>query len=235
MQPSTVQTATWPTVPQPSTSLAAAREYVRTTSSAITSAEAAQLKRKDKGKAIAYDPKKPKRLTVFAASTFPTWQDKYVELVRQELEATKLDGSSGSGGDKELAGKVSKIAGKGPETKKAMPFVQGMRRRLAQGEPADAVLNRELGFDELEVLGEMVRGLRKTTGCAVVEVVKVDEGAKAGRVVVVEAGGAGESSGADSTDGARGGEEGTRREELPAVAEAAVPGVPTFHFANVDT
>ena len=218
----------WPQVPEPSASLAAAREYVRSTSSAITSAEAAQLKRKDKGKNIAYDPKKPKRLAVYAASAFPAWQDKYVELVRKEFDTTKLsEGGSGSN-DKDLAARVSKMAKEGNggpgETKKAMPFVQGMRRRLAQGEAPNTVLMRELGFDEGDVLREMAKGLRKTTGCTIVEVVKVDATGKSGSVLTAVSG---------DGEGVKGAE-GEKREALPGVAEVAVPGVPTFHFANIE-
>ena len=226
-QPSTIQTAAWPTVPPTSAPLAAAREYVRHTASAITSAEAAQLKRKDKGKTIAYDPKKPKRLTVFVASAFPAWQAKYVELVRREVEALSVKSQGAGSNDKELAAKVAAMAkerGSGAaETKRAMPFVQSMRRRLKEGESGERVLNRELGFDEVGVLREMARGLMKTTGCAVVDVVKVDEGAKSG-VVVVAAGG--------EDEGKR---EGEKKEGLPAVAESAVPGQPTFDFANLAT
>ena len=225
-QSSSIQTATWPAIPSTSASLAAAREYVRHTSSAITSAEAAQLKRKDKGKTIAYDPKKPKRLAIFVASAFPVWQAKYVELVRREFDALSV-GPEAKGGsnDKELAAKVATMAkerGSGAaETKKAMPFVQSMRRRLKDGESGEQVLNRELGFDELGVLREMAKGLMKTTGCAVVDVVKVDEGGKSG-VVAVAAGG--------EDEGKRGGE---KRDGLPAAAESAVPGQPTFDFANI--
>lgn len=102
------------------------------------------------------------------------------------------------------------------ETKKAMPFVQGLRKRIfVLGEPAEGVFERELGFDEVGTLGEMVRGLRRTTGCRAVEVVLVEEGGKSGKVVVAEEG------------------VGARREGLPPVAEAAVPGHPSFHFENV--
>jgi leucyl-tRNA synthetase len=112
--------------------------------------------------------------------------------------------------------KVGQLA-KGPETKKAMPFVQGLRRRLVQqGESVGSVLERKLGFQETETLKEMVKNLKKQTGCSVVEVVAVDEGGKNGEVVVAEQG------------------VGEKREGLPPVAEAAVPGTPSFHFENVE-
>ena len=36
------------------------------------------------------------------------------------------------------------------ESKKAMPFINALKRHLDAGEPADVVLNRELAFNELE-------------------------------------------------------------------------------------
>jgi leucyl-tRNA synthetase len=54
----TIQNALFPKVSQPIPSLTAARDYVRTTSSNITSAEGAQVKRLAKGKTALFDPKK---------------------------------------------------------------------------------------------------------------------------------------------------------------------------------
>lgn len=108
--------------------------------------------------------------------------------------------------DKELNAKVGKMG----EMKKAMPFVQTLKKRLIQGREApETVFERKLPFDEFAVLNEMVGGLKKTTGCKEIEVVAVDEGGKSGEVV-----GTGE-----------------RREGIQA--ENAVPGQPSFHFANI--
>lgn len=101
------------------------------------------------------------------------------------------------------------------EGKKAMPFVQALRRRLANGESAESVFERKLLFDELDTLRKMAAGLRRTTGCTTVDVVAVEEGGKVGRVVLGEG-------------------EGKSRERLPPVAEAAVPGNPSFYFENVE-
>ena len=111
-KPSTIQNALYPVVPAARADLTAAREYVRATSSNITSAEAAQQKKKAKGKDIGYDLKKPKKLTIFAAAKFPAWQEKYIDLVR---EAWHPDTKSIN--DKELNGKIAKMG----EMKKAMP------------------------------------------------------------------------------------------------------------------
>ena len=213
-QPDTVQNALWPPVPASNPSLTASRDYVRATSSAITSAEAAQLKKKDKGKTIAFDPKLPKRLTIFAATKYPAWQDKYIDLVRTEFEKGTLNAN-----DKALVAMVGKMG----EGKKAMPFVQGLKKQLTAAggaEKPETVLERQLPFDEVATLKEMAAGLRRTTGCRVVDVVVVEEGGKAGTVVLGE--GEGEGKG-----------KGERREGLPLTAEAAVPGTPSFYFENV--
>ena len=204
-RPESIQMATWPTINKPSPSLSAAREYVRLTSSSITSAEAAQLKKKGKGKNIAYDPKLPKKLSIFAAASYPAWQQKYIDMVR-DFE------NSGLGDEKELVAKVGKMG----ETKKAMPFVQGLRRRLKGGESASIVFERKLPFDEAAVLTEMVIGLKKVTGCKLIEVVMVGEGGKAGDVVVGEG-------------------KGQKRKDLPQMAENAVPGNPSFYFENLES
>ncbi len=57
-------------------------EYVRSTRSSVTSAEGQALKKRAKGKETAFDPKKPKQLTIYTTKAFPAWQDKYIDLVR---------------------------------------------------------------------------------------------------------------------------------------------------------
>ena len=171
-KPSTIQNAQWPTnIPHADPSLTAAREYVKTTSSNITSAEAQTAKKMAKGKTAAFDPRKPKRLTIFAAKDFPAWQDKYVDLVRDALAKSTLND------DKALNGQVAKM-GKGPEMKKAMTFVQGLKKRLATGEKEDSVFERKLPFDEVGILQDMKKGLMKTTGCKEVKIVEVAEDEK---------------------------------------------------------
>jgi len=168
-----IQNATWPTVPPSDPALTAVREYVKSTTSTITSSEAQAAKRMAKGKGATFDPRKPKRITIFAASAFPAWQDKYVDLVRDMLEKSTLDD------DKALNGAVAKL-GKGPEMKKAMPFVQALKKRLVSGaENPEVVFERKLPFDEVDVLNEMTKGLMKTTGCKDVVIHQVTEENKA--------------------------------------------------------
>jgi leucyl-tRNA synthetase len=127
--------------------------------------------------------------------------------VREEFAKTELKN------DKELIARVTKMG----ETKKAMPFVQELKKRLVQGgERPEAVFDRKLAFDEVATLREMVPGLRRTTGCRVVEVVQVDEGGKTGVVVIAEHG------------------VGEKRVGLAPAAEGAKPGTPSFLFENVE-
>lgn len=190
-------------MPEPSPSLSAAQAYVRATSSSILSSEGQFAKRLSKGKALAFDPRKPKKLTIFAAKKFPAWQEKYVDMVREAFDSLHL-----SFNDKELNAKVGKLG----EMKKAMPFVQSLKRRLVNnGEAPENVFERKLPFDEFAVLGEMISGLKRISGFSEVEIIAVDEGGKTGDVV-----GTGE-----------------KREGL--AAENAVPGQPLYQFKNIDT
>ena len=203
---STIQHARWPDVPDQKADLTAAREYVRTTSSNITSAEGAQLKKMQKGKQVSYDPKQAKRLSIFCALKYPSWQDNVIEVVRQNFADLKLD-----------VGAVSKAIPK-QESKRAMPFVQQLKKSLETGLAPEKVFERKLGFDEVQVLGEMVPGLKATVQkCEVVEVVVVEEGGKEGKIVA----------------GTAGVEVGKVRDGLPPPAESAIPGQPTFFFENV--
>ncbi|KAJ5203354.1 hypothetical protein N7449_005433 [Penicillium cf. viridicatum] len=194
--------AQFPVVPEPSPELTAAQNYVRSTASNIMGSEASFTKKLSKGKAITFDPRKPKQLTIFVAKKYPNWQEKYIDLVRDSFDSLSL-----SFNDKELNAKVGKLG----EMKKAMPFVQNLKRRLVNaGESPATVFDRKLPFDEFAVLSEMVGGLKRTSGFKEIEVIAVDEGGKTGEVV-----GTGE-----------------KREGLSG--ENAVPGTPTFQFVNVE-
>lgn len=205
-KPDTVQNALFPKVPEQQPHLTAAREYVRNTSSNITSAEGGQLKKMQKGKQTSYDPKKDKKLSIYCALKYPTWQDSIIEIVRENFANMKVD----------VAGVSKKIDKK--DSKRAMPFVQGLKKSLESGISADTVFQRKLAFDEVAVLKEMVPALKQTVQkCAVIELVVVDLESKTGRRV--------------------GGTEGASDEELkelPQTAENAVPGQPTFFFANTE-
>lgn len=215
-------------MPAADPALTAAREYVRQTSSNINSAESAQLKKMAKGRQSDFDPKKPKKLTIFVTESFPAWQAKYIELLKEVWDTAankqKID-------DKELNGRIAKMG----EMKKAMPFVQALKKRL-RDEPAEAVLDRKLAFDEKKTLvvrfhnppalppftrfrrangpflQAMVPGLKRAAGLEALQILAVEEGSKTAK------------------DLTAGGEE---VEIKTPVAELALPGTPSFLFENV--
>ena len=200
---STIQVAKFPKLPAVNPSLSAKREYVRNTASNVNSAEGLQLKKKAKGKETSFDPKRPKKLTIFMTDKFPAWQAKYVELLKE-----MWDPKTKSVNDKELNGKIGKMG----EMKKAMPFVQSLKKRLQSGEPAEAVLEQKLAFDEKETLSQMQAGLTRAAGLVACDVLAVEDGGKKGVNLV----------------------DGKTVEVSAPNAENAVPGVPTFFFENVD-
>lgn len=152
---------------EPDVSLATISNYIRSTSSAIGAAEGAQQKRLAKGKDIRYDPKQAKRLTIFVAKSWPAWQARYIDLVREKLEGTTLD-------IKDLSKDIEKA-----DMKKAMPFIHHLKRRLESGESKNAVLERDLGFEEVKVLEEMIVVLKAiVVKLKEVSIVTVEEGAK---------------------------------------------------------
>ncbi|KAF4452476.1 leucyl-tRNA synthetase, cytoplasmic [Fusarium austroafricanum] len=199
----TIHNARFPEIKQVDASLSAKRDYVRNTASNVNSAEGLQLKKKAKGKETSFDPKKPKQLTIFVTDKFPAWQAKYIDLLKEmwNVETKSVN-------DKELNGKIGKMG----EMKKAMPFVQNLKRRLQAGEPASAVLEQKLAFDEKETLLQMVSGLKRTSGLVACHIISVEEGSKKGISL-------GDGKEVDIS--------------VPA-AEHAVPGQPTFHFENVE-
>lgn len=100
------------------------------------------------------------------ALTYPNWQNKYIDLVREAFDEVTLTVN-----DKELNPKVQKLG----ETKKAMPFVQGLKRRL-QVEPPATVFERKLVFNEVETLKQVLPTLKKNTGCQNIDIVIVEDG-----------------------------------------------------------
>jgi leucyl-tRNA synthetase len=197
-----IQNALWPEAAATDASLSAAQNFVRSTQSNVGSAEGAAMKRLAKGKAALFDPKKDKKITIFSAKAWPEWQKKYVDLLRSSYPNIDI---------KAISKSIDKA-----ESKKAMPFINALKRRLDNGEGVDQVLDRQLAFDELATLRAMVPGFKQTVQkCVAVEIVAVEEGGKTGTVV--------------NEDGSTG-----ETRELPPFAAAAEPGSPTFAFENVE-
>ena len=90
-KPSTIQIISFPKIPAPDPSLTAALAYTRHVANNIGSTEGSMMKKAGKGKALEYDPKKDKKLTIYIATSFPEWQQKCIDLVRENLEGLTLD------------------------------------------------------------------------------------------------------------------------------------------------
>lgn len=204
-RPESIQYARYPVVSPTDAVLTAVRDYVRATANNVNSAEAAQQKRRAKGKGLALDPKKPKRLTIFIASSFPAWQERYIDLLRSSWDTA----SHLVRDESVLNGQIAQMG----EMKKAMPPAQALRRRLQAGESENKVLERNLVFDEVSVLKQMLPGLKKTAGLSEIVLVLIGEDDKYGKVV-----------GGDGN--------GNIEIEIPAQTHGALPGQPTFALQN---
>lgn len=200
---SSIQLAQYPMVSTPDPALVAAIEYVKSTGSSVTQAEAGQVKKLQKGKQASFDPAKAKKLTVYVAAAFPAWQQQYRNVVRQQYEST------GAVDTKAIAGKINKA-----DMKKAMPFIQILKKRIDSGESPQRVFAERLPFDERQALREMIPGLKSTVRkLEVVELVFVKEGEDTGEVITT-------------------GNEGGQRIPLGPSAGGALPGDPAFFFSN---
>lgn len=151
-----------------------ALEYVRDLSRSIRESELNSLKVK-KGKNVKnLDIAKPVKLSLYVASSFPEWQDKYIELVRELFEAQTLNDN-----------KVLKTKVEPKEMKRAMPFISLVKARLTKEKP-EVVFNRKLNFDELDVIKKALAVLKKSTAkvtVADIEVITFDNGAEVGKNV----------------------------------------------------
>lgn len=95
---------------------------MRSTIKALRDAELQMTKKVGKGKTISFDPKKPKSVRIYVATSFPAWQDKCVSAVQGAYDAER---------DKVDDAKVREILAKEGlmKDKRAMPFVQAFKVR----------------------------------------------------------------------------------------------------------
>ncbi|KAF2635820.1 leucyl-tRNA synthetase [Massarina eburnea CBS 473.64] len=163
-KPDTIQNASFPDVPVPDAGMKAIRTYVRITMSNITSAESTQQRRLAKGKSVQYNPNVDKIITVYFAKAFPAWQSDYMSTMQRSFrDFGILDVQA-----------VSKNIDK-KDMKKAMPFIQGIKKRMDSGEDSDGIFNRNLPFDEAVVLQEMSAIIKQVLRkCKEVRIVAVE-------------------------------------------------------------
>ncbi len=116
-----VQLALWPTLSRPvNRAVLESGAYLRETVKTIRESETSMLKKMSKSKAVAFDPKKPKSVRIYVASTFPEWQDRCVAVVKDAYDAER---------DKVDDQKVRELlAAQGlMKDKRSMPFVQAFK------------------------------------------------------------------------------------------------------------
>ncbi|KAJ7619401.1 hypothetical protein FB45DRAFT_930672 [Roridomyces roridus] len=160
--PISVQSALWPTPSTPiDPAVIEAGVYMRGTIKTIRDAEAALIKmlNKFKGKgpnpnAPKYDPKQPKRVQIYVATTFPEWQNSCVQVVKDSYTE-----SSNTVDDTKVRALLTE---RGLiKDKRAMPFVQDFKKRMAQF--------------ERDVLSEIIPYLKKSLVLEEVEVYSVED------------------------------------------------------------
>lgn len=161
----TVHSAQFPKPNQPiDKGVSAALEYVRETARSIRETEGSLLKKKKKGND--FDPKKPSKLVLYIAKSFPEWQDKYIELVRDAFESQSLDFSP------DFKQKIAKMG----DVKNGMKFVNFLKQRLTfGGEAPEQVFSRELLFDESETVKAVESYLRRATNNTKIEETQIIE------------------------------------------------------------
>ncbi|KAJ7058263.1 hypothetical protein C8F01DRAFT_1150205 [Mycena amicta] len=201
--PTSIQHALWPTPPSVDVATVESGVYMRGTTKQMRDAEAALVKfsSKNKGKRDngrpSYDPKQPKAVRIYVATTFPPWQDTCVQIIKDSYDAAadKVDDAKVRG----LLTERGLI-----KDKRAMPFVQDFKKRMAQF-GAQTAFRRTLPFSEREVLSNIQPYLKRTLALSSVEVYSVEEAL------------------------AKGGEEGF----TPIVIESSQPANPAFEYRNV--
>ncbi|KAJ8123752.1 hypothetical protein ONZ43_g370 [Nemania bipapillata] len=249
-----IQVASWPNdCPKPNRALQATADYEQATSSAVTAALGQLIKRLLKsskktasagsGQNTAFDPRSsPFRLRIFFTESLPAWQERCIDLVTVALKETGLVDTDA----------IGKSIGK-TETKRAMPFIQQLKKRLQDasesasvgassddqaGEESDKnvemaiLLGRRLPFDERAVLEEMRPVLKKVLGarCEAVELVRIIK-----TTAPVSGSGSQEETHDEVIEGhVLSTNEVLAMKDLPATAASAVPGLPKFVFEPVN-
>ncbi|KAJ3789356.1 hypothetical protein GGU10DRAFT_404691 [Lentinula aff. detonsa] len=173
-KPTSVQLARWPKPQNPvDSTLVEVGQYMRGTVKMIRDAETALVKMlnknkgKGKGATASFDPKKPKSVRVYVATSFPAWQESCVQAVKDayDPEADKVDDAK----VRTLLTQSGLI-----KNKLAMPFVQAFKKRMAQF-GAQTAFRRTLPFSETTVLTELLPYLKKTLNLVDAEILSVDE------------------------------------------------------------
>lgn len=199
-----IQTARFPTVSRPvSIAVSDALAYVKNLTKSIREAEAVAIKPKKGGKPPDVDATKPAKLTLYVSSSFPQWQDNYIELVRELFDAHTLDDNTA------IKAKV------GNDMKRAMPFISLLKQRLAKEDPA-TVFNRKLTFDEPHTVKSVLANINKASlslELREIDIIVFANGAKTGTNVLTN--------------------QPVAITAIGKVVDAAVPGEPGISIKNI--
>ena len=143
--------------------------YVREVSRSVREVEGQMLKKKKKGPV--FDPKKPAKLTIYAALQFPEWQAPYVSLLKSKSESSDF---------KDMTPDFKKEVSKLGDPKRGMQLVNTLRQLvLAEPEHSEAILDRKLSFDEPSILKHAFDTLKLSamaTNVTDVQVLVMDNG-----------------------------------------------------------
>lgn len=167
--------AKWP-VPEAAVSneLSAALSYTRNLQRTIREAEGFALKKK-KGGSSEVNKDADCSLAVYVCSSFPQWQAKYVELAKKLYSEGKFD---------DMKSVKAQIDGK--DMKRAMPFINELKKQLSTEKPEE-VFNRELLFNELDVVRQAVESIKKAPtvlNVAEVQIIAFNNGSSTGKNII---------------------------------------------------
>lgn len=152
-----VQVAAFPQPSKPvDAGVLSALEYLRDLQRNIREAEGQALKKKKK-KGSDVDPTKPAKLSIYIAESFPQWETRYIDMVREMYEQQSLDDNN-----------AIKARVPPKEMKQAMPFISLLKQRLLS-EPPHLVFNRELLFEEVSLIKSTIDTIKKAC-----QTIKVD-------------------------------------------------------------
>ncbi|KAF2789122.1 leucyl-tRNA synthetase [Melanomma pulvis-pyrius CBS 109.77] len=161
-----IQTESWPSLPEQSLALTNTLAYIRTVCSNINSINALQKKRMAKGRVGGLDSTAPKRAILFVAERRPEWQERSLEIVLETWSA-----QTKTFDEKELNMKIAKLG----ELKKVKPFVQEVRSRLLADEAMSAVVENKLWLPEVTIIKLMIPLIMKASRIDDVVVIMAEE------------------------------------------------------------
>ncbi|KAK4700721.1 leucyl-tRNA synthetase, partial [Phenoliferia sp. Uapishka_3] len=141
--------------------------FVRSTLKEIRDAEISFAKKKGKGKAVTFDPSKPKAIKIYVAKNFPEWQESALGIVKSayNTETKAVD-------DAKI--KEELISRGLVKDKKMMPFIALFKRKIASI-GADAAFNRTSLFDEQATLESGLPYIKRQLAIEQIEIVAVED------------------------------------------------------------